>query len=141
LVASGHIAFSDLATNVSNTPSLYDFFKKASVSTTDLRQCSDTETLKECKATVFQYRTFSVDCTSEGKVFRNMDACLEDTTNFASACGDIMVFQPTTDAESNKNVAKKNGVNAPCDNITVTNGYCVPLYVDAAEYGQGCPRQ
>jgi hypothetical protein len=136
-----HITFSNLASNISGSPSLYDLIKKASVSTTDLRQCFDTKTSKDCKGTVLHCRSFPVDCTGEGKVFRKMSACLEDATNYNDVCGDNMVFQPTTDAESKKNVAKKNGVNALYEPVTVTNGYCVPLYVDAQKFSLGCPLQ
>ncbi|KAL5405541.1 hypothetical protein PMIN06_002127 [Paraphaeosphaeria minitans] len=136
-----HITFSDLASNISGSPSLYDVIQKDSVSTTDLKQCFDTNASTDCKGTTLQCRSFPVDCNGDGSVFKEMSACLQDTTNFAGACGDNMFFQPTTDADSKKNLPKKNGVNVPYQPVIVTDGYCVPYYVDTVKYGLGCPRQ
>lgn len=135
-----HITFSDLASNISHTPSLFDAFTKDTVSTTNLKQCFDTVTSKDCAGTTLKCRSFQVDCNSDGKAFRNMNACLPDTTNVAGACGDNMFFMPTIDVDSKKNMAKRNNINVKYEPIIVTNGYCVPYYVDPIRYNLGCPR-
>ncbi|KAF2440206.1 hypothetical protein P171DRAFT_501223, partial [Karstenula rhodostoma CBS 690.94] len=136
-----HINFSDLATNIIGSPTLYDAIKKDIVTTTNLQQCFDLDTSKDCKGTVLQCRSFPVDCNGNGRVFRKMNACLLETTNVAADCGDNMFFQPTTDADSKKNVPRKNGLDVNYERVTITDGYCQPYYVDAAKYGLGCPLQ
>lgn len=134
-----HITFSDLVSNISSTPSLYDVFQRTSISTTNLKQCFDTVTSKGCTGAT-HCRAFDVDCTNTGTFFRPMAACLPDTTNFAGACGDNMYFTPTVDAFSKRNVPQKNGKTVDYEPVIVTNGYCVPYYVDVAKYNIGCPR-
>ncbi|KAJ4351873.1 uncharacterized protein N0V89_007217 [Didymosphaeria variabile] len=134
-----HITFSDLASNSTSSPSLYDFITRDSISTTNLKQCFHQK--GDCAGTTLQCRDFGVDCDGQGTTWRTMSACLPDTTNYGSACGDGMWFKETRDAESKKNVPKKtiNGVQVKYEPVTVVEGYCVPESVDIYKFNLGCP--
>ncbi|KAJ4299947.1 hypothetical protein N0V90_005195 [Kalmusia sp. IMI 367209] len=135
-----HISFRNLSSDTSTASSLYDAITKDSITTTNLKQCFHRP--DDCAGTTLRCRDFPVDCFGDGKSYRTMHACLPDTTNFAGACGDGMFFQSTNDADSKKNLPKKNGNGKPAATyqpVTVSEGYCQPESVDIYKYHIGCP--
>lgn len=134
-----HTSFQNLTSDVPTTSSLIDGKDQVSITTTSLLRC--THKKGECKG-VTTCHDFQVDCKGDGTVFRPVSACLEDTTNYGAACGEGKFFVPTADAESKRNIPKKNagGVVAQYQPVQISNGFCQPEYVDPYTNPIGCPR-
>lgn len=133
-----HITFSDLTVNTTGSPSLYDVLYKSSISTTSLKQCFHRQ--NDCVGTSLTCRDFQVDCTGQQTTWRQMSACLPDTTNTGSACGEGLTFVPTQNADSKNNLPlRRNSRQVSYQTITVVDGYCRPDYVDVRKFNLGCP--